>query len=275
MLSSEQLKVPHFLKSFAHTGPWLHLPHKRLVHRTSIYCVWGISFVCLKEASGNLSWCLQTEKIGQRARGWKNILDFLKLKYSWFISRTKANRVLPRECTDHSEHLFQQHKRWFHTWTSPDGQYWNQIDYILCSQRWKSSVQSAKTRPEADCGSDHQLFIEKFRLNWKKVWKTTRLFSSVQFSCSVVSDSLRPHESQHARPPCPTPTPGVHSDSHPSSQWCHPAISSSVVKQLDLIECLKSYGWRFVTLYRRWWSKPSPRKRNPKRQNGCLRRTYK
>ena len=52
---------------------------------------------------------------------------------------------------------------------------------------------------------------------------------SDQISCSVVSDSLRPHESQHARPPCPSPTPGVHSDSHPSSQWCHPAISSSVV----------------------------------------------
>ena len=53
--------------------------------------------------------------------------------------------------------------------------------------------------------------------------------SSVQFSCSVVSDSLRAHESQHARPPCPSPTPGVHSDSRPSSQWCHPAISSSVI----------------------------------------------
>ena len=52
---------------------------------------------------------------------------------------------------------------------------------------------------------------------------------SVQFSRSVVSDSLRPHESQHARPPCPSPTPGVHSDSCPSSWWCHPAISSSVV----------------------------------------------
>ena len=54
-------------------------------------------------------------------------------------------------------------------------------------------------------------------------------FSSVQFSRSVMSDSLRPHESQHARPPCPSPTPGVHSDSRPSSQWCHPAISSSVI----------------------------------------------
>ena len=54
-------------------------------------------------------------------------------------------------------------------------------------------------------------------------------FSSVQFSRSVVSDSLRPHGLQHTRPPCPSPTPGVHSDSLPSSQWCHPAISSSVI----------------------------------------------
>ena len=54
-------------------------------------------------------------------------------------------------------------------------------------------------------------------------------FSSVQFSCSVVSDYLRAHESQHARPPCPSPTPRVHSNSHPSSWWCHPGISSSVV----------------------------------------------
>ena len=55
-------------------------------------------------------------------------------------------------------------------------------------------------------------------------------FSSVQFSHSVVSDSLWPHGSQHARPPCPSPTPRVHSNSRPSSQWCHPAISSSVIR---------------------------------------------
>ena len=54
-------------------------------------------------------------------------------------------------------------------------------------------------------------------------------FNSVQFSHSVVSDSLRPHESPHAKTPCPSPTPGVHSDSRPLSRWCHPAISSSVV----------------------------------------------
>ena len=72
--------------------------------------------------------------------------------------------------------LFQQHKRRLYTWTSPDGQYRNQIDYILCSQRCWSSIQSAKTRPGADCGSDHELLIAKFRLKLKKVGKTTRPF---------------------------------------------------------------------------------------------------
>ena len=72
--------------------------------------------------------------------------------------------------------LFQQHKRRLYTWTSSDGQHRNQIDYILCSQRWRSSIQSTKTRPGADCGSDHEVLIAKFRLKLKKVGKTTRLF---------------------------------------------------------------------------------------------------
>ena len=71
---------------------------------------------------------------------------------------------------------FQQHKRRLYTWTSPDGQYRNQTDSILCSQRWRSSIQSAKTRPGADCGSDHELLIAKFRLKLRKVGKTTRPF---------------------------------------------------------------------------------------------------
>ena len=68
--------------------------------------------------------------------------------------------------------LFQQHKRRLYTWTSPDGQHQNQTDFILCSQRWRSSIQSPKTRPGADCGSDHELLIAKFRLKLKKVGKT-------------------------------------------------------------------------------------------------------
>ena len=72
--------------------------------------------------------------------------------------------------------LFQQHKRRLYTWTSPDGQYRNQIDYILCSWRWGNSIQSAETRLGAGCGSDHELLIAKFRLKLKKVGKTTRPF---------------------------------------------------------------------------------------------------
>ena len=75
--------------------------------------------------------------------------------------------------------LFQQHKRRLYTWTSPDGRQWNQIDYILCSQRWRHSVQSTKTRAGADCGSDHELLIAKFRLKLKKVGKTARPFRSI------------------------------------------------------------------------------------------------
>ena len=75
--------------------------------------------------------------------------------------------------------LFQQTKRQLYTWISTDGQ----IDYIICSRRWRSSIQSAKTRPGADSGSDHELLIAKFRLKlklkkkkFKKVWKTARPF---------------------------------------------------------------------------------------------------
>ena len=71
---------------------------------------------------------------------------------------------------------FQQHKRRLYTRTSPDGQHRNQTDYILCSQRWRSSIQPAKTRPGADCGSDHELLIAKFRLKLKEVGKTARPF---------------------------------------------------------------------------------------------------
>ena len=138
----------------------------------------------------------------------------------------KADRVLPREHAGHSKHPL-----------PTDGQNQNQINYVLCSQRWRSSIQSAKTRPRADCGSDHELFIVKFRLKLKKVGKTTRPFryylNQIPYDCTV---EVRKR-----------------------------------FKGLDLIEYLKNYGWRFRTLYRR----PSPRKRNEKRQSGCLRGPYK
>ena len=77
--------------------------------------------------------------------------------------------------------------------------------------------------------------------------------SSVQFSRSVVSDSLRPHESQHARPPCPSPTPRVHSDSRPSSRCCHPAISSSVVPFSSYIRVFSNES-TFRMRWPKYWS---------------------
>ena len=136
--------------------------------------------------------------------------------------------------------LFQQHKRRHYTWTSPDGQHWNQIDYILCNQRWRSSIQSAKRRPGADCGSDHELLIAKFRLKLKKVRKTTRS----KYDLNKIPNY-------------------------------HTVEVRNRFKGLDLIESLMNYGQRFMTLYRRQGSRPSPRKRNAKKQNGCLRRAYK
>ena len=91
-------------------------------------------------------------------------------------SRAKANRVLQENALVIANTLFQQHKRRLYTWTSPDSRYQNQIDYILCSQRWRSSIPSAKIRPGTDCGSDHELITAKFRLKLKKVEKTTRPF---------------------------------------------------------------------------------------------------
>ena len=125
--------------------------------------------------------------------------------------------------------LFQPHKRRFYTWTSPDGQHRNQIDCILCSQRWRSSIQSVKTRLGADCGSDHELLIAKFRLKLKKVEKITR--------------PLRYDLNQ-------TP-------------YDYTEEVRNRFKGLDLIEREPDeHRWRFVTLYRRQGSRPSPRKRN-------------
>ena len=92
--------------------------------------------------------------------------------------RNEAGQSLTEFCQENAlviaNTLFQQHKIRIYRWTSTDGQHQNQIDYILCSQRWRSSIQSVKTRLGAECGSDHELLIAKFRLKLKKVGKTTR-----------------------------------------------------------------------------------------------------
>jgi len=144
--------------------------------------------------------------------------------------------------------LFQQHKRKLYTWTSPTwtssthGQHRNQIDYIFCSQRWRNSIQSAKARPGADCGSDHELPITKLRLKLKKVGKTTR---PLEYDLNQI-----PYDNT--------------------------VEVRNRFKGVDLIDkLLMNYGQRFMTLYRRQGSRPSPRKRNAKKQNGRLKKPYK
>ena len=89
--------------------------------------------------------------------------------------RNKAGDRLVEFCQNNSMFIantfFQQPKRRLYTWTSPGGQYRNQIDYVLCNQRWRSSIQISKTRPGADCGSDHELLLAKIRIKLKKTGK--------------------------------------------------------------------------------------------------------
>ena len=145
-------------------------------------------------------------------------------------SRVKANRVLSRERTGHGRHPLPTTQERLYTWTLPDGQYQYQIDYNLCSQRWRSSIQLAETRLGADCGSDHELLIAKFRLKLKKVGKTTRPF---RYDLNQI--------------PCEYTVEVKHR-----------------FQGFDLIECLMNYGWGFMALNRRQWSKASPRKRKAK-----------
>ena len=150
--------------------------------------------------------------------------------------RNEAGQSLTEFCQENAlviaNTLFQQHKRRLYTWTSPDGQHRNQIDYILCSQRWRSSIQSTKTRPGADCGSNHELLIAKFRLKLKKVGKTTRPF---RYDLNQI-----PYD--------------------------YTVEVTNRFKGLDLIECLMNCGQRFVTLYSRQGLRPSPWNRNAKTQ---------
>ena len=158
------------------------------------------------------------------------------------MKQGKTNRLLPRKFTGHSKHplpttqektLHVDITRWSHQ---------NQIDYIFCSPRWRSSVQSGKTRLGADCGSDHELLIDKFRLKLKKVEKT-------------------PRPSKYDLNQIP---------------YDYTLEVRNRFKGLDLLDRVPDELWtRFVTLFRRQGSRPSPRKRNAKKQNGCLARPYK
>ena len=143
---------------------------------------------------------------------WKEVSKLRRSKSN--RSRSKANRVFPRECSGHSKYPLPTTKRRLYKQTSPDGQYQNQIYHILCSQIWRSSIQSAKMRLGADCGSEHELHIAKFRHKLKKVEKTTGPF---RYDLNQIPYNYTVEEGNR-------------------------------FKGLDLTECLKNFGRRFVTL---------------------------
>ena len=136
--------------------------------------------------------------------------------------------------------LFQQHKRRLYIWTSLDGWHENQIDHILCSKRWRSSIQASRTRLGTDCGSGHELLIAKFRLKLKKVEKANR---PSRYDLHQI-----PYE--------------------------YTAEVRNRFKGLYLTDRVPAEQ-RFMKLYRRQESRSSQRKRNAKKQNGCLRRPYR
>ena len=132
--------------------------------------------------------------------------------------------------------------RKYYTWISPDGQQQNQIDYILYSQRWRSSIQSAKIGLGADCGSDHEILTVKFRLKLKKVGKTTKPF---RYDLNQI-----PYD--------------------------YTVEVTNRIKGLDLINRVPKELWMEVCdIVQEAVIKTIPRKRNSKRQNGCLERPYK
>ena len=156
-------------------------------------------------------------------------------------SRAKANRVLPRERTGHSKHpLPTTQEKTLHmgitTWPTLKS------DWLQSMQpKMEKLIESAKTWLSATCGTDCDLLIAKYRLKLNKIRKTTRPFR---------------YDLNHI-------------------PYNYTVEVRNRYKGLDLIECLMNYGWRFVTLYRGQGSKPYPRKRNAKKQNGCLGRPYK
>ena len=160
--------------------------------------------------------------------------------------RNEAGQRLIEFCQENvlviANTLFPQHKRRLYTLTSPDGQHQNQIDYIFCSQRWRNSIQSTKTRLGADCGSDHELLITKFRLKLKKVGKTTR---PLRYDLSQI-----PYDY----------TVGVRNR----------------FKGLDLIDRVPDELWMEVRdIVQETGIKTIPMEKNAKKQNGCLGRPYK
>ena len=160
--------------------------------------------------------------------------------------RNEAGQRLIEFCQENTlviaNTIFQQHKKRLYTWTSLDGQHRNQTDYILCSQRWRSSNKSAKIRLGVECGSDHELLIAKFTLQLKKVGKTIRPF---RYDLNQI-----PYD--------------------------YTVEMRNRFKGLDLINRVPDELWTQVCdNVQETGIKTIPRKINAKKENGCLRKPYK
>ena len=161
-------------------------------------------------------------------------------------SRTKVNRVLPKECLHHNKHpLPTTQEKTLHIDIN-NGWHWNQVDYILCSQRWRSSIHSAKSRPGANYGSDHELLMAKFRVKWKKIGNTIRSF---KYDLNQIPYDYTVEERNR-------------------------------FKGLDLIDRVPDKLWMKVHgIVKETEIKTAPKKTEKKKkynnQNGCLRRPYK
>ena len=178
------------------------------------------------------------------AKAWSQEIPGVTGKFGLGVQNEAGQRLIeffPENALVLANTLFQQHKRRLYAWKSPDGQYRNQTAYILCSQRWRSFIQSAKTRLGADCSSDHELLIAKFRLKLTKVGKTTR---PLRYDLNQIP-------------------------------YNYTVEVTNRFKGLDLIDRVPEELRTEVCDIVQEWSRPPPRKRNAKRQNGCLRRPYK
>ena len=194
----------HEWRSLEGCSPWGHWGSD-----TTEQLHFHFSLSCIGEGNGNPFQCSFLENARDRGAWWAAVYGVAqsRTRLKWLSSSSSSSNMM---CVC---------RMWWESGT--------------CKAKWKITKMRIK--------NIYNVIIILSEINLKTGrWLTQ--FSSVQFSRSVMSDSLWPHESQHARPPCPSPTPGVYSDSRPLGQWCHPAISSSVIPFSSCPQSLPTRG---------------------------------
>ena len=172
--------------------------------------------------------------------GWSSRWNQDNFRYAYKITLTNSRKQRgTKETLDEGERG--RWKSWLKTQHSKNEDHGIQSHHFMA--KWWINTGNIKWQtlfywvPTSMCTVTEAMKLKEACFLEEKIWQT-----SVQFSRSIVSDYLWPHELQHARAPCPSPTPGVHSNSRPSSQWCHPAISTSVVPFSSCPQSLPASG---------------------------------